>query len=874
MAIRKWMTKLGLLPGSRKLAAFGKKVPLAFVCALCATGLLRADFTTGIRILPSVCVPFGDELFRQGYSVAAAFDFMPRSWFGFFAEGDFASLAMENVDGLTIYGGNLGGSLVWRPADRINVRADLMGGMYRAKRTGVDLSGLQAGTRLSVNYYVRPSILATVHAGLTQYSYTPTPLTNAFTVGAGITIDLGEALGRRARVKVDKESQDPVFPVFFSWYDDNKFAIVRVTNTEPNAITDVTTSFYLEQFMGQPKVCSVSARLKPGESVDVPLRAFFRESMLELTEKVEAEGRILVEYRSLGAKRRAEIPFTIPVYNRNAMSWEDDRRAAAFVSSKDPAALWFSKYSGTIVRDRYREGINSNVQYAIGVFSALNAYGINYVVDPTSAYADNAGSGASIDFLQFPYQTLTYRGGDCDDLSILFCSLLEAADIDTALVTIPGHIFMAFDSGLTEEEARASFYDPSILVFQDGRAWIPVEITLTKEPFTKAWRVGAKEWNDAAKSGGAKLYPMEDSWRIYRPVSVPGAVTRFSLPDDGKTARIFTDSLDRYVAKEIRPQVDAYLAELAKRDAAETRNLLGVLYGRYGMLDAAWEQFKIAADRGYAHAIVNLGNVAFLDEDFEGSLGYYRKGLERDPANDIALLGAARSYYELDEFARSDTLYAELGTRDAVLGRRYAYLGSFLDVEGRAWSLSERLRTTTWSLPKALDPVEKTGARRARAKEAEAALAPRGSLVEATSLVITDDGGTERVLALPTVARRPGGKGAKRIARAASGDIVLPRKETGEKLARGTGPETVPKTDKSPSGRERPVKPDAREAPQPIVAGTEIGGSMPAPKSGLAGDGKKRYFIAAIVAALAVAAAFAGRRTRPGQSEKGRRKEK
>ncbi len=130
------------------------------------------------------------------------------------------------------------------------------------------------------------------------------------------------------------------------------------------------------------------------------------------------------------------------------------------------------------------------------------------------------------------------------------------------------------------------------------------------------------------------------------------------------------------------------------------------------------------------------------------------------------------------------------------------------------------------------------------------------------------------MLALPTVARRPGGKGAKRIARAASGDIVLPRKETGEKLARGTGPETVPKTDKSPSGRERPVKPDAREAPQPIAAGTEIGGSMPAPKSGLAGDGKKRYFIAAIVAALAVAAAFAGRRTRPGQSEKGRRKEK
>ncbi len=39
-------------------------------------------------------------------------------------------------------------------------------------------------------------------------------------------------------------------------------------------------------------------------------------------------------------------------------------------------------------------------------------------------------------------------GGDCDDLSILVCSLFEAVAIDTAFITVPGHIFMAFDSGL------------------------------------------------------------------------------------------------------------------------------------------------------------------------------------------------------------------------------------------------------------------------------------------------------------------------------------------------------------------------------------------------------------------------------------------
>jgi tetratricopeptide (TPR) repeat protein len=818
MAIRKWMTKIGYLPGSRRQKFFVRKLPLAAAAFLCASGFISADLTTGVRVLPSVAIPVGDTLFKQGYGIAAAFDVMPVSWFGFFAEGDYVSLGLDNVEGLTIYGGSLGAGLVWRPTDRVSVRGDLMGGVYSATRPGVDVSGISAGARLSGNYYLRPSIMASIHAGYTQYSYTPSPFANTVSVGAGITIDLGEAFGKKTRVKVEPESQDPVFPVLFSWYDDNKFAVVSVKNSEPNAITDVTTSFYLEQFMGQPKVCSVSKRLKPGESVEVPLRAFFRETMLDLTERIDAEGTIIVEYRSLGAKRRAEIPFTIPVYNRNAMSWEDDRRASAFVSSKDPAALWFSKYSASIVRDRYREGINDNVQYAIGVFSALNAYGINYVVDPSSAYADNAGSGVSIDFLQFPYQTLTYRGGDCDDLSILYCSLLEASGIETAFITIPGHIFMAFDSGMTEAEARASFYDPSILIYRDGRAWVPVEITLTKENFTKAWRVGAKEWSDADAKGKANLYPMHESWKIYHPVSVPGAATRFSLPDEQKTALIFTDSLDRFVAKEIKPQVDAYKDALARHDTAETRNLLGVLYGRYGMLNDAWAQFKIAADRGYTHAIVNLGNVAFLDQDYEGSLGYYKKGLERDASNNIALLGAARCYYELDEFMRSDTLYAELGTRDAALGKRYSYLSSFIDTDGRAWSLSERLHTTTWSLPKGLDPIVHADDGGARDAALEDGLAPRGSLVEQTSLVITDDTGNPKIVALPMAeAAADPRKVIPRAVRAGSGDIILP-KTTKVTPSSGTGPEG-----------DRPPK---KEGAEPPVTATPVSAPVTEPAQG------------------------------------------
>jgi hypothetical protein len=89
---------------------------------------------------------------------------------------------------------------------------------------------------------------------------------------------------------------------------------------------------------------------------------------------------------------------------------------------------------------------------ALALFEALNVYGINYMIDPASTYVEMSENASSLDSLNYPYQTLAYRGGDCDDLSILFCSLLEALNIDTAFITVPGHIYMAFDVGIRSEE--------------------------------------------------------------------------------------------------------------------------------------------------------------------------------------------------------------------------------------------------------------------------------------------------------------------------------------------------------------------------------------------------------------------------------------
>ena len=171
------------------------------------------------------------------------------------------------------------------------------------------------------------------------------------------------------------------------------------------------------------------------------------------------------------------------------MTWEDDMRAAAFISPRDGAARFFANHVKSAVRNNLSKSISENEQIARALFAALKLYGINYVIDASSSFKDNIGT-AQIDSLNFPYQTLLYHGGDCDDLTILNCALLESLGIDTALITIPGHIFMAFDSGLEADKADEKNY-----IIHDDKAWLPIEITLCQENWAEEKRFGIKEWN-------------------------------------------------------------------------------------------------------------------------------------------------------------------------------------------------------------------------------------------------------------------------------------------------------------------------------------------------------------------------------------------
>jgi hypothetical protein len=260
-----------------------------------------------------------------------------------------------------------------------------------------------------------------------------------------------------------------------------------------------------------------------------------------------------MEYLSLGAKKESTLSIQMPIHNRNSLNWDDDRRAAAFVSPRNSSALHFARYvAGAAVEPRTESvapnaipasgtasanAAPDNVRIAAAMFEALRLYGMNYVIDPASSYAALSEDASGLDSLNYPYQTLSYRCGDCDDLSILFCSLLEVTGIETAFITIPGHIYMAFEIG--DSNWRRGNTD---IIGLDGKRWLPVEITIPAQGFTRAWRIGACEWQNAGTEAG--LYPIREAWKIYPAVTVPASGHRLpEMPDQTAIIRVMETEL-------------------------------------------------------------------------------------------------------------------------------------------------------------------------------------------------------------------------------------------------------------------------------------------------------------------------------------------
>jgi hypothetical protein len=492
-------------------------------------------------------------------------------------------------------------------------------------------------------------------------------------------------------------SISPIFPIFLKYYDDHPIGTAKLKNTGSTAITQIKVQLIVKEYMTDRKLCAGPDSLAPGEEKDVQLYALFTKNVLDISEATKAQANISVEYSSAGETKTKEIVETVNFYNRNNMTWDDDNRIAAFVTANDKSVMMFRSSAVTIV-DQASTAVDKNLRTAIALHDALGLYGMKYWSDPKSSYQAFSQSDTQVDYLQFPEQTLQLRTGDCDDLSILESALLEASAVPTAFITIPGHIFIAFQLAMSPSDAKKSFLKPDDLIFRNDAAWVPVEVTRIKDGFLKAWETGAKEWRESDTRGQAAFFRFQDAKAKYAPVGFSSTVSALTLPAESELVKAYTTEVKTFISREIATQVSAVQAEIKKDGGLpQTRNSLGVLYARYGLTTEASAEFeRIVKTAEYVPALVNLGNIAFLAGDVKKALGWYERAQKKQPDKATVLLCIARANQELENYGKVKEAYGRLKTVDPTLAAQFTYL----DLQGseatRAADIAGVSETVVW----------------------------------------------------------------------------------------------------------------------------------------------------------------------------------
>ncbi len=358
------------------------------------------------------------------------------------------------------------------------------------------------------------------------------------------------------------------------------------------------------------------------------------------------------------------------------MTWARKDMAAAFITPKDTPVVSFAR---GILQMFHNEDkvLDKNMNKAIQLFNALGALNVIYLVDPINPYADVSADYEKIDAVQYPRDTLKHKTGDCDDLVTLYSALLENVGVETAMLDIPGHLFMAFRTNtFVDEGNNISAKKDLYIVRDDGYIWIPVEVTMVGKSFTEAWYEGAKEATERQRKGELSFIDTHEAWKKFKPVTLEEKQD-IQLPEKEIIASLLERDFLLQKRKGIEKLAKKYLDILIDNPNDYTARLnLGIIYGGKGYFDDALKEFnKLLAQRPEDLTVLNnIGNVFFGQNNYKEALIYYEKAETVDSEDAVIKMNLSLVNYKLGnleearkKFRKSEELSKETSENFSLL---------------------------------------------------------------------------------------------------------------------------------------------------------------------------------------------------------------
>lgn len=602
-----------------------------------------------------------------------------------------------------LYYGSLGIAYATKVNKQIEMGGDLYFGIGQAIYQDIDqvggdsrgaweiLAGAGAQAAFNVSYNINLSVHPTLHY---RHSLSALDRYNGFSFGLGFSVsyrigqDPDAPQAELRSIKFGEFKLPPLFASMQSYYTKNPIGAVEIVNIENHPIQDVNIRFLQAGFMDAATTADTIAEIGAGESVSVDIYAAFNQEVFSTEGITPLVGELQVDYLSRGNAGNQVLTVSYDLYDKESLTWDDDRKMAAYITPSDSALRNYASFVRQTSKDVENPGLNSSLQTGLQIYYGLTEIGCIYQKDPTSPFDAAQENPLVIDAVSLPRSTLKRGTGDCDDLTALYCSLLESVGIETAFITTPGHIYAAFNTGEQARNYQMIHPDKSRTLTIEGEIWVPVEITMIGTTgFADAWKVGADEFMKYEASPEKRgLYRTREAQDIYRPVGLKETDLGLQYGEKAVIARVVSSETSSLVGDII----DSYDRDARRKDSKSAYNKLGTICARFGLYNRAEQAFNyaLALDRNYLPSKMNLANVFFLKGQYQNALRLYHN-VEQDylsrnrtssASYERVLLNLAKSYYELENFDKSSEYARQIRESNPDMLRDFSYL----DDDGRS----------------------------------------------------------------------------------------------------------------------------------------------------------------------------------------------
>lgn len=356
-----------------------------------------------------------------------------------------------------------------------------------------------------------------------------------------------------------------LFPVLMNVYASNPAGYITVKNNGSGTIKNLSVTSYVRKYMDFPSKGGEVKELKPGSQADIEINTVLNKKVLQVEENTVLQMQFTLSWEEDGKAKSLVITRPVTLYKKSAMTWADTAMLSCFIQPNDPNV---SKFVFKALSQNKTEVLSANVTKALVLANAVGSIPLTYVSDPSAPLSQLIDNEYSVDTVRFPAETLSLRGGDCDDMTTLLCSLLESAGIPSALITTPGHIFAAFDTGLKKSPAWEKLENEYRTITIDGNVWIPVESTVLEKGFEAAWKSASKE---IAKND-YECTQLKDAWELYSSAANPEGQKEVSLSAEKLS------SMNKKSFGEVKAQISLALQKAGGGSPSELNSLARLWY--------------------------------------------------------------------------------------------------------------------------------------------------------------------------------------------------------------------------------------------------------------------------------------------------------